>query len=99
MTRPFYSDYVRHALRFYTRNLKPLSFKSQSDMDNWKACHTALKDCSDRDRDILVTVYSSYDTLADSVYETAIEYGIDQNLIWDLMKDYERKIAKCRGLI
>ena len=54
---------------------------------------------SDRDRDILVTVYSGFDTLADNVYETAKKFNINQNIIWDMMKDVERKIAQARGLI
>ena len=99
MNRPFYSEYVRHALRFYTRNLSLHSFKSEADKSNWFACANTFKGCSDRDRDILVAVYSGYDTLADNVYETAKKYDMDQAIIWDLMKDVERKIAKRRGLM
>jgi hypothetical protein len=99
MNRPFYSEYVRHALRFYTRNLVQPHFKSEADRENWFACENVIKGCTDRDRDILVAVYSGYDTLADNVYETAKKYGINQNVIWDLMKAIERKIAKRRGLM
>ena len=99
MNRPFYSDYVRHALRFYTRNLHRTSFKSEADRTNWVACADVIRDYSMRDRDIIVTVYGEYDTLSDNVYETAKKYGIHQNIIWDMMKDVERKIAKQRGLM
>ena len=54
---------------------------------------------SNRDIDILVNVYGSYDTLADNVYEASKKYDINQNIIWDMMKDFERKIAKRRGLL
>jgi hypothetical protein len=97
--RPFYSDYVRHALRFYTRNLQITRFKTEADHDNWYSCHNVLKDYSDRDRNIIVSVYSGYDTLADNVYETSKEFGINQNVIWDIMKDFERKVAQERKLI
>lgn len=97
--RPFYSDYVRHCLRFYSRNLQQPRFKSEADRNNWFACANTLKSYSDTDRDILITVYSGYDTLADNVYETAKKYDINQNIIWDMMKDVERKIAGKRGLL
>lgn len=99
MNRPFYSEYVRHALRFYTRNQQQTHFKSDVDKNNWYACATALKGYSDRDRNIIIEVYSGYDTLADNVYEASKTYDIPQNYIWDLMKDVERKVARKRGLI
>ena len=99
MNKPYYSEYVRHSLRFYTRNLSLKSFKSEPDKNNWYACHNAMKDYSDEDKEILISVYSGYDTLADEVYGAANKYQINQNLIWDLMKDFERKVAKRRGLL
>ena len=100
MNRPFYSEYVRHALRFYTRNRLPKpEFKSEADRNNWYACATVLKGCTDRDRDILIEVQSGFDTLSDNVYEVSKKYNIEQAVIWDMMKDIERKIAKRRGLM
>lgn len=100
MSRPFYSDYVKHALRFYSRNCdgQP-SFKSDADKNNWYACHNVLKNYEETDKAILLAVYSGYDTLPDEVYNAAKKYNINQNVIWDAMKDVERKIAKRRGLI
>lgn len=99
MNRPFYSDYVRHMLRFYTRNLSITQFKSDVDNDNWYSCHEVLDQYSSRDKDILVYVYSSYDTLPDNVYNISIAHNIHQNTIWDMMKEFERKIALRRGLL
>lgn len=99
MNRPFYSEYVRHCLRFYTRNLEQPRFKSDADKNNWLSCASVLKDYGEKDREVLVAVYSGYDTLADNVYELAKKLGINQAIIWDLMKDVERKIAKRRGLL
>ena len=99
MNRPFYSEYVRHCLRFYTRNRALPTFKSEADKNNWYACATVLKGCTDRDRDIIFEVYSGFDTLADNVYEVSKKYDIEQAIIWDLMKAIERKIAKRRGLM
>ena len=100
MSRTYYSDYVKHALRFYSRNCteKPV-FKSDADKNNWLACDSVFK-CYPLDtRKILLTVYSGYDTLPDEVYNASKKWHIDQNWIWDMMKEIERKIAKRRGLI
>lgn len=99
MTRPCYTDYVRHAIRFYSRYLNKNRFKNDVDKLNWSACHTAIADYSDRDKDILVYVYGEFDTLADNVYAMANKYHIHQNIIWDMMKDFEREVAIERGLI
>ena len=100
MNKPFYTDYVRHALRFYSRNLSIYPHcKKRADMENWLACDSVVKKYSERDRDILVYVYGSYDTLADNVYAMAKKYSINQNIIWDMMKEFEREIAIQRNLI
>ena len=99
MNRPFYSEYVRHCLRFYARNLEIRHFNTEVDKNNWWACDKVIKEYSDTDRIIIIEVYSGYDTLADNVYETAKKHCINQNIIWDMMKDLERKIAKRRGLL
>ena len=97
--KPFYTDYVRHALRYYSRNLFNPRFKKEVDKDNWNACHYVISKYSKRDKDILVYVYGSYDTLADNVYTMAKKYSINQNIIWDTMKEFEREIAIERKLL
>ena len=99
MNKPFYSEYVRHCMRFYSRNLNKPQFNTEVDKNNWYACHRAIERCSDRDREILLRVYGLYDTLADNVYEVARFYDIDQNIIWDKLKEFERIVAKKRGLL
>ena len=100
MSKPYYSDYVKHALRFYSRNCteKPM-FKSDADKSNWLACDSVFKKCSHLTKDILVSVYSGHDTLADEVYNASKKYKVDQNIIWDTMKDLEKAIARKRGLL
>ena len=100
MSRPYYSEYVKHALRFYSRNCteRPV-FKSEADKSNWLACDSVLKHCSRLVRDMLISVYSGYDTLPDEVYNASKKYKVDQNLIWDEMKGLEKAIARKRGLL
>jgi hypothetical protein len=100
MSKPFYSDYVRHAMRFYSRTKDTIPYgKSDADQQNWIACSKVIKEYSHRDKDILVSVYGGYDTLPDNVYEMANKYHINQNIIWDLMKEFEYRVAKMRGLV
>lgn len=100
MSKPFYSDYVRHMMRFYSRTKDTLPHrKSDADQQNWLSCCKVIDSYSDRDKDILVSVYGGYDTLADNVYEVAKKYHMNQNIIWDMMKELERRVAKQRGLV
>lgn len=99
MNKHFYSEYVRHCMRFYSRNTNKPRFNTEVDKNNWYACYKAIDPYSERDKDILIRVYGMYDTLADNVYEVAKLYNIDQNIIWDMLKDFERIVARKRGLI
>ena len=99
MSKKYYTDYVRHALRFYTRHNNQPIFNTEADKNNWMSCHSVLKKCSDKDAEILKSVYSGYDTLADEVFSASKKYKVDQDIIWDCMKDVERRIALRRGLL
>jgi hypothetical protein len=99
MSRPFYSEFVRHCLRFYSRNLHIIKFRTFADELNWRACHKAISELPDKSKDILVCVYSGRDTLADEVYNASRKFNVNQNIIWDMMKDFEHDVAVRRGLV
>jgi hypothetical protein len=86
-------------MRFYSRNPVVARFKTDVDKTNWYACHRVIENYSDKDIAILIRVYGGYDTLSDNVYEVAKQSNIDQNIIWELVKEFERAVAKKRGLI
>ena len=98
MSKPCYTDYIRQAMCFYSRLVHPSYFKNKIYESNWKACHKVIQTYSDRDRDILVYVYGSADTIADNVYKISEKYHINQTVIWDMMKEFEQKVAIERGL-
>ena len=98
MYKPWYSDYVRHMLRFYFRYNTPY-FKTDVDRNNWNACHDVSVTYSKRDIDVLAVVYGGYDTLSDNVYEASVTYKVNQNIIWGMMDEFERKVACRRGLV
>lgn len=98
MNKPCYTDYVKRALCFYSRYLTKKNFNNDVDKSNWYACHNVLKTYEDRDKDIIVYVYGAFDTVADNVYTMSKKYQIHQNIIWDMMKEVERRVAVERGL-
>ena len=99
MNKPFYVDYVRHCLRFYTRTTFKPQFKSEVDENNWYACHRAMEHFSDEDKNIILKVYGMRDTIEDNVFQMATLYWRDQNDIWLMLERLERLVARKRGLI
>lgn len=98
--RPYYAEYINHCLRFYCRNIeRPSAFKSEADKKNWEACDFAMKVYTSEERDILRSVYSMNNTMADNVYHIAGTYNVCQDLVWNLINDAGRRIAKRRGLL
>lgn len=96
--RTFYSEYVQHCMRFYARHPRP-KFRSDADKQNWNACDNALKGFTDKERDILMTVYREGGTIPDNVYKLSVDRNIKQDTIWKLINELERKVAKRRNLI
>ena len=96
---PIYTPYVRHAMRFYSRYLHIKEFKNETDKANWLACHRAIQEYSPINKDILVCVYGERDTLGDNVYNVSKRYGVHQDVVWEMMREFERKVAVERGLI
>ena len=96
---PTYTPYVQHCMRFYSRYLQIEAFRNDTDKLNWQACHRAIQGYSPIDKDILVSVYGERDTLADNVYNASRKYGVYQDYIWEMMREFERKVAVERGLL
>jgi hypothetical protein len=86
-------------MRYYARSTTKPPFNTEVDAKNWYACHSVIERYSKQDKYLLISVYGGYDTLADNVHEVAKTNNIDQTDIWDMIKEFERKIAKKRGLI
>lgn len=98
MNKPCYTEYVRHAIRFYSRYPEKSNFKTVVDEANWRACHDVIEGYTARDKNILTYVYGERDTIGDNVYAMANKHCIHQNIIWDMMKEFEKQVAIKRGL-
>lgn len=99
MSRTYYTDYVRHALRFYSRNTSRPVFRSDVDKNNWLSCESVLNKYPTELRETLIEIYAGHDTLPDEVYLACKKRNIEQNHIWDTMKIVEQSIAHRRGLL
>jgi len=98
----YYCEYVNHMLRFFTRYYKrenEVKFKKEVDSKNWEAVKRVLDNLPEKDRNVIIDIYSRKDTLSDNVYEVSKEFGIDQDSIWVIVNKITRKIAKERELI
>ncbi|RDY21415.1 hypothetical protein [Criibacterium bergeronii] len=98
MARAYYTEYVNHCMKFYTRHPKPKT-DNLIEVSNWQACELALADFSSEEKEILIFVYQERDTIPDNVYNISKKKGINQNKVWNLIIKLEQKIAKIRGLI
>lgn len=102
--RPYYSEFVRHCLRYYVKTLDegmgghPI-FRSEADKANWSACYEVLKDYSQLNMEIVAEIYRPGDTIADKIYMLSNTKRVPQDTIWNLVNATERKIAKKRGLL
>lgn len=96
---PMYTLYVRHAMRFYARYPDLKEFKSDTDKANWSACDRAAQTYPDNWQDVFKFIYGERDTLSDNVYTASKKYKVHQDVIWETIRELERKIAVERGLI
>lgn len=85
-------SYARGCLKFYLLN-------HSGNLHDWEAADTIIQSLPDKDIEILEEVFTRKDTLADNIYETAHVRGIDQGMIWKLLNDVSKAIAKERGLL
>ena len=99
MNRPHYTDYVTHVAKFYSRNLYKDTFANPVDKANWWSCHNVISRYSIRDKNILLYIFGEYDTIADNIYQASVQYGLQQDIIWTLVKKFQKQVAIERGLI
>lgn len=99
MNKKYYSEYVRHAIRFYSRHLENPTFNSIAAQKNWIVCDTVLNHYFPRYKEVLISVYKPFDTMGDNVYQASRQYNIPQDNIWTMMDELERLIAVERGLL
>lgn len=102
--RPYYSEFVRHCLRYYIKTLEdghgghPV-FGSDAERENWKACYHATKNMSPKNLEIIKEIYRPGDTIPDKIYNLSNALKVPQVDISHMIGKLEREVAKRRGLI
>ncbi len=96
--RKYYSEYIRHCLKFFVRHPKP-KFKTTADKLNWEACESAFRKLTNEERELIVEIYQGGDTIPDNVYQLSKRRKLDQDYIWRLITSLEQTVAKRRGLL
>lgn len=98
MPRPAYSNFVRHCMRFYARHPHPV-WGSEADIRKWNSCRDALKEFHEQEQKVLIESFRETDDLSDNIYRVSQVHGMDQDRIWRLVYELERKIAKNWGMV
>ena len=102
MSKPFYEDYAKHAIRFYAQN-RTLSMKKPGlklvDIQNWNACNDAMRSFTNREQAIIIGVFKSKCAVDDAVNCIAAQFKVDQGNVWQLINRFSRQFALNRGLI
>lgn len=98
MARAFYTEYVNHCMKFYTRR-SILCAITEADVLNWKACQKAIGEFSSDEQEILRFIYREKGAIVDNVNRISKDKNMNQDSVWKLITRLERKIAKIRGLI
>lgn len=102
MRKQYYTEYVRHCLRFYVMTLDvgtAPKFKTAADKNNWMCCHEVVSRLDQDDLEIVRELYSPGDTIPDKIYRIATTKRMSQSYMWSLIDDLECRIAQKRGLV
>ena len=97
--KAFYSDYVRHCMRYCMRYPQPATFRTDVDRYNWIACKTALEKYQGKEAEIIATIYKEKGAMADNICKLSEQYSISQDSLWGLISSFEKRVAKLRRLI
>ena len=102
--KPYYSEFVRHCLRFYIKTIDegkggcPI-FRSDAERENWKACHHVFQRYSESNQNLITQLYRTGDTIPDKIYLLSKTQQMQQESLWALVNNVERKVARERGLV
>ena len=102
MRKQYYTEYVRHCLRFYVITLDigtTPKFKTAADRNNWLCCNEVVSRLEQGDLEIVRELYSPGDTITDKIYHIAMTQRRSQSYLWGLVDDLEYRIAQKRGLV
>lgn len=101
----YYTSYVNHILRLYTRKGNIAEIRTDADRLNWEAADRVLRTLTDTQRAVIHCIYaesmyySGNEAFERSVNLAAERTGMSRNDIYILVSRVTRTIAAKRGLI
>lgn len=99
--KKYYSEYIRHCLRFYVMTLESVhkpSFVRESDKENWMACHSIMSHLPPEQVEKVKYLYRPGSALTDNIYMLSANEK-DRRSLWEMIENLEKSIAKRRGLL
>lgn len=97
--KPYYEDYITHAMRYYISHRTPGDHKSPADAANWEACDAAIKDSPTYQVAIIADVYTNKGLLREAVKKTAEERKLNEDYVWKIVHQFNRSAAHHRNLL
>lgn len=97
--KPYYEDYITHAMRYYIGHRMPGDHKSPADAANWEACDAAMKELQTYQVAIIADVYVRKGLLRDAVRETAEERKLNEDYVWKIVHQFNKSAAQHRNLV
>lgn len=93
----YYSDYVGHMMRQY---LKLKDEKVETDVleNNIETCRRVVDNLPEAEKTIILQVYADK-ILTNSINIVSEQNGLRSQNVWMIVKNFEREVAKERGLI
>ena len=100
--KPYYSDYVEYAMRYYVKCQEKgdlPAFRSDADRANYLSCYTSLFRADPKEKQIVMAVYAAGGTLPDNVKAYCEKNRTSAAWVWSVIRKTEHKFACARGLI
>ena len=99
MARTYYSDYVGHMMRQYIRLKDSDETIAEGPTEqNVNVCGLILDGLPENERTMLTQIYANK-VIANEIEGIAESQGLRPQNIWAIVKNFEREIAKERGLL
>ena len=100
-TRCYYTDYVKHMIRFYlsTPTTLKMDNKRHADIENWLAVQDVFRKLSEDDRITVAMIYDLHYRVPEGVRMYCEKTGADQYKTWVLITKTCAAVAKKRGLV
>lgn len=93
--RIHYSDYVKHMMYCYITRAESLDTVT---CNNNKCVENVLNGLSEIEKDILFKIYS-YRVTAEGIEKVATDTGMMVETLYGIVRVFEKKVARERGLI